>query len=314
MPPIRVLTTGANGALGSSLIASLIDLNVCGAARTTPTRLPDGVTGFAVGALHADTDWSAALEGATHVVHCAGLTYVPDVSDAEAEAQFQTVNVAATVALARQAVRAGVKRLVYISSLTVNGKHSPDVGTPFSHADIPNPLSSYSRSKWDAERALTEIAADTGLEVVLVRIPRIVWPNLTGNLAMLEKLVAKGLPLPFGLIQHNARDNISSDNLLSALRVCITHPAAANQTFLISDQHPLSTRELVIVLGKRIGKSARLVPVPAWLLRAIVMAIPARLLGKMNRTDMLDELLRSLRIDSSHFERLTGWTPAPALL
>jgi len=310
----RVLVTGANGGLGRALIASLIDLTPRGAAREMPRALPDGVAGFAVGALDAATDWSLPLQGVTQIVHCAALTYVPDVNAIAAEVQFQTVNVAATVALARQAAHAGVKRLVHISSLTVNGKHSPDDGTPFMHLDQPHPENAYARSKWDAEQALLAIAAETGLEVVLVRIPRIVWPELTGNLALLEKLITKGIPLPFGSITQNGRDNISGANLLSALRVCVTHPAAANQTFLISDQNPLSTRDLVIALGKRRRRRPMLVPVPAMLLRAIVMAVPARLLGKMNRDEMLNELLLNLRIDSSHFTKLTGWVPHARLL
>lgn len=310
----RILVTGANGRLGRAVMAALTDLNPCGVAREMPRIRPNGVDGFAVGPLNAETDWSVPLSGVTHVIHCAALTYLPDSDAANTEALFQTINVAGTIALAQQAVKAGVRRLIYISSMTVNGKHSPDNGVPFRHTDAANPQSAYSRSKWDAEQALLKIADETGLEIVIVRIPRIVWPELTGNLALLAKLVTKGLPLPFGLITRNGRDNISAPNLITALRVCATHPAAANQTFLISDQNPLSTRDLVIALGARLGQRPRLIPVPAATLRFIVMALPAKLLGKMNRQEMLDELLLNLRIDASHFQTRTDWKPDQSLV
>jgi nucleoside-diphosphate-sugar epimerase len=290
-----ILVTGANGKLGRALVEHFVasGQGVHAVARSMPGDLPDGANGFAVGPLSPATDWSAALSGVATVVYCAALTWVdPEATD---QTGFQTVNVDATERLARQAAESGVKRLVYISSLTVNGKHSG--AQPFRHDDEPNPGSPYSRSKWDAEQALRRIEAETGLEIVVVRPPRIIWPELTGNLALMAKLIKKGVPLPFGLLDKNARDNVSAKTLVGAVAKVSVDPAAAGKTLLVSDGNPMSTRALAVWLGERVGKKAKLVPVPVSVLRLLITAIPQRFLGKLNRKEMLDELVLDLKVD-----------------
>jgi nucleoside-diphosphate-sugar epimerase len=290
-----ILVTGANGKLGRALVEHFVasGQGVHAVARSMPGDLPDGANGFAVGPLSPATDWSAALSGVATVIHCAALTWVdPEATD---QTGFQTVNVDATERLARQAAESGVKRLVYISSLTVNGKHSG--AQPFRHDDEPNPGSPYSRSKWDAEQALRRIEAETGLEIVVVRPPRIIWPELTGNLALMAKLIKKGVPLPFGLLDKNARDNVSAKTLVGAVAKVSVDPAAAGKTLLVSDGNPMSTRALAVWLGERVGKKAKLVPVPVSVLRLLITAIPQRFLGKLNRKEMLDELVLDLKVD-----------------
>jgi UDP-4-keto-D-QuiNAc 4-reductase len=295
-----ILVTGANGKLGRALVEHFVasGQGVHAVARSMPGDLPDGANGFAVGPLSPATDWSAALSGVATVIHCAALTWIdPEAAD---QSGFQTVNVDATERLARQAAESGVKRLVYISSLTVNGKHSG--AQPFRHDDVPNPGSPYSRSKWDAEQVLRRIEAETGLEIVVVRPPRIIWPELTGNLALMAKLIKRGVPLPFGLLDKNARDNVSAETLVGAVAKVSVDPAAAGKTLLVSDGNPMSTRALAIWLGERVGRKPKLVPVPESLLRLAMSAVPQRLLGKLNRTEMIDELTRKLKIESNLFK------------
>ncbi len=296
-----ILVTGANGKLGRALVEHFVGSGqgVHAVARSMPVDLPEGATGFAVGPLSSATDWSAALSGVTTVIHCAALTWIdPEAAD---QSGFQTVNVDATERLARQAAESGVKRLVYISSLTVNGKHSG--AQPFRHDDVPNPGSPYSRSKWDAEQALRRIEAETGLEIVVVRPPRIIWPELTGNLALMAKLIKRGVPLPFGLLDKNARDNVSAENLVAAIAKCSTGAVGADKTLLVSNGNPMSTRALAIWLGERVGRKPKLVPVPEWILRLMINTAPQTLLGKLNRKEMLDELTFSLKIESNFYTR-----------
>jgi nucleoside-diphosphate-sugar epimerase len=295
-----ILVTGANGKLGRALVEHFVasGQGVHAAARAMPVGLPEGATGFAVGPLSSATDWRAALSDVATVIHCAALTWIdPEATD---QTGFQTVNVDATERLARRAAESGVKRLVYISSLTVNGKHSG--AQPFRHDDVPNPGSPYSRSKWDAEQALRRIEAETGLEIVVVRPPRIIWPELTGNLALMAKLIKRGIPLPFGLLDKNVRDNISAVNLVEAIARCAAEPEAAGKTQLVSDGTPMSTRALAVWLGERVGRKAKLLPVPERLLRLLITVVPRRLLGSLNRKEMLDELVLDLKIDRPETE------------
>jgi nucleoside-diphosphate-sugar epimerase len=292
-----ILVTGANGKLGRALVEHFVasGQGVHAVARSMPVDLPEGATGFAVGPLSSATDWSAALSGVTTVIHCAALTWIdPEAAD---QSGFQTVNVDATERLARQAAESGVKRLVYISSLTVNGKHSG--AQPFRHDDVPNPGSPYSRSKWDAEQALRRIEAETGLEIVVVRPPRIIWPELTGNLALMAKLIKKGVPLPFGLLDKNTRDNVSAETLVGAVAKVSVDPAAAGKTLLVSDGNPMSTRALAVWLGEKVERKTKLLPVPELMLRLGMRIIPQIFLGKLNRSEMIDELTLNLRIESN---------------
>lgn len=308
---MTILITGANGKLGRALIAHLASTQpVHAAARAMPMDLPPGVRGFAVGPLNDGTDWAAALAGVTAVIHCAALTWVaPETGN---EGDFKTVNVDATVRLARQAVTAGVARFVYVSSLTVNGKHSG--ARPFRHDDLPDPQSTYSKTKWEAEQALRAIGKETGLEVVIVRPPRIIWPELSGNLRQLAGLIRRGIPLPFGALNRNARDNVSAPNLVALIAAATEHPGAAGETFLASDGDPLSTRALLLRLGRHVGRPARLVPVPQAMLRAIIAVAPQRLRGRLSATELADELMRDLRVDIAHTHAVLGWAPERGVL
>lgn len=262
-------------------------------ARAKPENLPENATGFGVGALNEATDFSSALRGATTLVHCAALTLIDPANPNQSA--FTTVNVDATRALAQQAVATGVKRIVYISSMTVNGKHSN--GQPFRAEDPPNPQSVYSRTKWEAEQALRATEAAHGIEVIVIRPPRIIWPELSGSLAMMANLIGKGVPLPFGRLDYNARDNVTSDRLVAEIVRAASDPAAAGKTLLLSDGRPMSTRALCLWLGERVGRKPILLPIPAGLLRVIVNMIPQQLVGKLNRKELLDELTLDLRVD-----------------
>lgn len=289
-----VAVTGANGKLGRAVVAAFaVMAPVHAVARVKPEILPENATGFGVGPLNSDTDFSPALEGVSTLVHCAALTWIDPTSPDQSA--FTTANVDATRALGEQALAAGVKRIVFISSLTVNGKHN--AGRPFRADDVPNPQSFYSRTKWEAEQALHSLEAKHGMEVAVIRPPRIIWPELSGNLAMMARLIAKGIPLPFGLLDENARDNVASERLVAEIVRVATDPEAAGKTLLVSDRRPMSTRALCVWLGERVGRKPILLPVPAGLLRLIVTMIPQRLVGKLNRNELLDELTLDLRVD-----------------
>jgi len=308
---VTVLITGGNGKVGRALAERYVRAgkSVRLSAREAVRPMANLEGAVATGAYSAGTDFAPALRGVEAVIHAASLTWHPESDATEA---FERANVAGARRLATQAVEQGVKRLVYVSSLTVNGKKTN--GHAFTHSDAAKPETPYSVSKARAEDALRDIAAATGLEVTIVRPPRIIWPELGGNLKQLAALVRRGVPVPFGAVSDNARDNVSIHNLLSLIEAAVDHPRAAGETFLVSDNDPLSTRELIERLGRHVGRQARLVSVPKAMLRAIVNAAPQRLRGRLTAAELSDELLGDLRVDIGHTRETLGWEPGAPVL
>jgi nucleoside-diphosphate-sugar epimerase len=299
-----VVVTGASGFVGSSLSTSLAasGFRVRAAVRAgTPAELPgcSGVERAILGDISASTGWSSLLTNVDCVVHCAALAHIMHETAGEALAAYRAVNVDGSRRLAEQAAAAGVRRLVYLSSIKVNGEKTAH-GAPFLCSDTPAPQDAYGVSKWEAEQALWEVSAKTGLEVVVVRPPLVYGPGVKGNLARLLKLVRLGLPLPFSAVQ-NKRSLIGLDNLVDLLIRCVDHPAAAGQTFLVSDGEDLSTPDLLRHMAAAMNRSPRLFPVPVSLLRLAG--------GAFGKRAEIDRLVGSLQIDSSHTRRVLGWTP-----
>ncbi|MDX8379204.1 MAG: NAD-dependent epimerase/dehydratase family protein, partial [Gallionella sp.] len=213
--------------------------------------------------------------------------------------EFRAVNVAGTACLAHAAAAAGVKRLVYVSSIKVNGEATcGDV--KFTETDESSQQDPYGISKWEAEQVLHRVAAETGLEVVIVRPPLVYGAGVKGNFAQMLKVLSQGIPLPLASID-NQRSLIYVENLVDALILCGTHPDAAGQTYLVSDGEAISTPDLLRQLGAAMGHPARLLPCPQVLLR-----LAGRLIGK---SDQIERLLGSLQVDSGKIRRELGWTP-----
>jgi len=301
-PLKRVLITGATGFIGRSLVAQLIDsrrFSIRAAVRRESREWPDSVERVVLGDLAPDSDWRMALLDLDVVVHLAGRAHVMREEAIDPLAEFRRVNVECTLNLAKQAAAtASVRRFVFMSSVGVNGTATASV--PFSEWDNPSPQEAYAVSKYEAETALKLLAAQTGLEVGIIRPPLVYGPDAPGNFGRLCRLVRRGLPLPFGAI-HNRRSLVALGNLVDFIVTCMEHPSAANETFLVSDGDDLSTTDLVCRLAHAMGHRARLVPVPASALMA-----GATLLGKR---ELAQRLLGSLQVDISKARRVLGWVP-----
>lgn len=296
----RVLVTGASGFVGQALCSALLarGMAVTAAARSPLPPMP-GLRTVQLGEVSGRTDWAAALKEVDGIVHLAARTHVMRETDRDPWTAFLTANVDATTRLAEQAAAAGVKRLVYASSIKVNGEATLP-GQPFLDTDTPQPEDDYGRSKHLAEQALADIAGRTRLQVAVIRPPLVYGPGVKGNFLSLLRACRKRRPLPLGGID-NRRSLVYLGNLVDALLLCLQHPAAAGKTFLVRDGDDLSTPGLVRRLSAALGVAPRLVPVPAdWLLLA------GRLLG---RRAAMDRLTGSLQVDDSRLRNELGWTP-----
>jgi nucleoside-diphosphate-sugar epimerase len=297
------LVTGASGFVGHQLTRLLRakGWRVRGALRRSGafTELDEIA---AVGEIGPDTEWDAALEGVDVVFHLAGRVHMRSAGIATDEASFKRVNADGTRALARAAAGAGVRRIVYVSSIKVNGEATPH--GPFRASDEPGPRDAYGRSKLAAERELARVSAETGLEVAVVRPPLVYGPGVTANFLRLCAWVDHGRPLPLGSVR-NRRSLIYVGNLCELLMVCAWHPAAASATFLASDGQDVSTPELVRRIAHALGRRPRLMPVPEPLLRTA-----ARLTGTAST---LASLCDSLWIDLEPTTRQLNWTPPHSL-
>lgn len=295
-----ILVTGANGFVGQGLCAELARRGVAVRAAVREhgggTMLARDVV--AVGDLCREVDWSPALRGVDTVVHLAARVHVMNDRAKDPLEEFRLVNVNATTRLARNLVACGVRRIVYVSSIKVNGDSTRD--KPFRPDDPPNPQDAYGLSKLEAEQALWRISNETGLEVVVVRPPLVYGPAVKGNFLRLLKLVQRRIPLPIGAIE-NRRSMIYSGNFAHALVACAIDANAAGKTYVVSDGEDLSTPELTRRLARAVGTSARLVPVPA-----VILRVAGALAG---RTDEIDRVIGSLVVDGSRIRSELRWRP-----
>ena len=301
---MRVLITGATGFVGRALVPVLAAAghDVIAAVRDPAIAgFADGHGGIAVrrvADLGPDTDWRGALEGVEAVAHLAARVHVMDDRATDSLAEFRHVNRDATRRLAEAAADAGVRRLVLLSTVKVNGDASG--AEPIRETDEPRPPDAYGRSKWEAEQALTEVARGGGMEAVILRPPLVYGPGAKGNFLALLRLCQGAPMLPLGGLE-NRRSLIYVGNLVDAIMACLVHPAAAGQTFLVRDGDDVSVPELIRRTGAALGRTPWMIGVPEPLLR-----LAGRLTG---RQEKVARLLDNLVVDDRKIRHRLGWTP-----
>mgnify|MGYP003590369131 CR=1 FL=1 len=296
--PRRVLVTGATGFVGRAVCAALAEAGIpfVAAVRRPCAGMPQARV---VGEISRETDWTGVLEGVDTVIHLAARVHLMRDTAADPLAAYREVNTQGTLNLARQAAAAGVRRFVFASSVKVNGEGR---AVPYRADDVPAPVGAYALSKLEAERGLLALAggAEAGMTVAIVRLPLVYGPGVGANFRRLMDLLRRGVPLPFGRVE-NRRSLVFVGNAADLMIRCLTHPAAGNRVWMVSDGEDLSTPALLRKVGVALGCPARLLPVPqGWLEAAL------RALGK---GDFAQRLLGSLAVDIAGTRSALGWTP-----
>ena len=298
---MNILITGATGFIGSALLERLRSMpehHVIAASRGKTLGRRTDVATIQVQDCGPDTDWGEGMSGVEAVIHLAACVHETERGE-DALAVFRRVNTEGTLNLARQAIAAGVRRFIFVSTVKVNGE-STAVGCPYRIEDVPAAHDPYGISKQEAEDGLRVLAAESRMELVIVRPPLVYGPGVGANFLRLMRWVECGVPLPFAALE-NRRSLLYVGNLVDFLLRCLEHPAAAGEAFLISDGEDFSTTELVRRLALALGRPARLFPVPLSLTRA--------LLHVSGREDLWLRLFGSLQVDASRAAGLLGWAP-----
>ncbi len=293
----KVLVTVYSGFVGRHLLntfENLEDVNLLGRSE------PEKCNKYLKAKIDPSSDYSSALSSVKVVVHIAARVHVMKEQATDPLEEFRVVNTAGTLNLARQAAQVGVKRFVFVSSIKVNGESTTDKQAYEAH-DTPQPEDPYGVSKAEAEEQLIVLGKETGLEIVIIRPPLVYGEGVKANFAALLNLVGKSLPLPFRAINRNKRSLVSVYNLVDLIMVCLDHPNAANQIFLVSDDKDISTAEMVALMADVQGKPNLSIPIPFWCFK---------ILGKiLSKDDVVDRLTGSLQLDITHTKDTLGWCP-----
>ncbi|MEI7064977.1 SDR family oxidoreductase [Dickeya chrysanthemi] len=295
---MKILVTGSRGFIGSRVVALAGEQGITCVLHGSERGDASDST-MILANLTATTDWTSALKGVDAVVHCAARVHQMQ-DGCDALALYRETNVAGTLQLARQAAESGVKRFVFVSSIKVNGE-ATQPGQPFQPEVAAPPGDPYGLSKYEAEQGLMRLAQDTGLEVVIIRPPLVYGPGVKANFRAMMNWVRKGVPLPLAAV-HNQRSLVFVDNLADLILLSLRHPQAPGRVWLVSDDHDVSTAELLADMATALGTKNRCWPLPPWILKS-----GAALLGK---SAVAERLLGSLQVDVRETRQQLGWQPA----
>jgi nucleoside-diphosphate-sugar epimerase len=294
---MKIAVTGATGFLGGHLVNMLAKENLLIIGRS-PICL--STAQFYKASIDGKAKYNEALNNLEVVIHCAARAHIMDDVATDPLSEFREVNTYGTFNLAKQAAESGVKRFIYISSIKVNGESTTE-SKPFRFDNECKPIDPYGISKYEAESQLLSLGKETGMEIVIIRPPLVYGAGVKANFASLMRFVGKGLPLPFRAIKSNKRSLVSVYNLCDLIQVCIKHPKAANNVFLVSDDNDISTAELVALMSKAQSKTNLSLPVPLWVYK---------LAGKvLSKEDVIDRLTGSLQLDIEHTKNTLNWKP-----
>lgn len=296
---MKILVTGASGFVGEKLCVLLQELghDVIAAVRDGTKRI-DGIRSILVGNIDENTNWEPCLEKVDAVVHLAARAHILSERSKNPLQEFRATNTLATEKLARDSIKAGVKKFFFVSSIGVNGART--CGSPFKVADPVYPHSPYAVSKLEAEQVLELLFADTAINLVILRSPLVYGVDAPGNVRLISQMIKYKIPIPLGAIS-NKKSFIHVDNLTNVLALCLTYRKVLHRVILPSDGFDLSTKEFVEIIGVLMGKTPVIVRVFPRLIGGFL-----RLIGKKR---LSESLLNDLQVDSQYLFDELRWVP-----
>ena len=293
----KVLITGSNGFLGQYVCHFLADQNYLILAHTRKAQTFDHPNITNINFDLNDNLDNIDLSHVEIIIHCAGRAHVMNETAISPLEAYRQTNVQGTLNLAQKAVKSGVKRFIYLSSIKVNGEETTTQA--FQPNDIIKTDDPYGLSKYEAEQALLELSQNTGLEVVIIRPVLIYGPNVKANFKIMVGLASKKLPLPIGCLD-NKRSMVSIYNLADLIHTCMTHPNANREVFLASDQDDISVNHLFKKLAYYQNNKLLILPVS----KSLIFFL-ASLAGKKA---VAARLCSELVVDTTKNTQLLDWT------
>ena len=291
----KILLTGGSGFLGKALLEHPSFHGALVVGRSPPCQ---GVRFLPI-SLDPSSDYTQILSDIDILVHVAARAHVMDEMSDNPLQEYRNINTLATLNLAKQAANNGIKRFIFISSIKVLGEQTK-LGRPFTSEDPFNPQDPYSISKAEAEIGLKNLVKESNMEVVIIRPPLVYGKGVKGNFAKLLKLAALQIPLPLRSIK-NRRSLVGLENLVDLISTCLEHPKAKNETFLVSDDHDMSTPELLALISKTGRYKSRLFKCPPSLLLAMFSCI--------GKSGIYERLCGSMHVDITHTKKQLNWSP-----
>jgi UDP-glucose 4-epimerase len=290
--PFRILVTGSSGFVGSAVSLALARAgHMVRKASRQPDDASDGATmeWVALPDLQGEIDWAPIVAGVDVVVHLAAIAHRSDVDSED----YARANRLATASLARACQRNKIKRLIFMSSIGAQAGSTAD--HVVTEADDPSPVTAYDRAKLAAEDEIR----DSGVPFTILRPVIVYGPGAKANIALMTKIAALPVPLPFGSF-HNRRSLVSIDNLAQAVVFCVDDPATENQTFIVADREPITFAEMLVALRQAQQRSPRLIPIPPALVKAMIMVA--------GYPSLWDRIGRELVASSAKLQSV-GWSP-----
>ena len=299
---INLLITGATGFVGRELVRSLLltkKFNIQITKRSDKIYFNENVVEFNFGNLENFVDKKNILNNIDIIIHLAGRAHQVGNKKKDYFEKYQKANQYSISNLANLASKSGVKKFIFLSTLKVNGENN-SIKYPFVESNQANPHDYYSKSKYEGELSLINSCANSNMKYVIVRAPLIYGPALKGNLKILEILLKKNIPMPFGLI-NNRRSLLFIENLINFIRICIESDSSDNHTFLISDDQDLSIFELIKIMKNILKSKSIIIPIPKIILKILFYLL--------NKKSLNNKLLESLTLDCAKAKKILSWKP-----
>jgi nucleoside-diphosphate-sugar epimerase len=316
-----ILVTGATGAVGPALVGRLLGegLRVRLVSRgILPIPWPKTRVETVRGDVADRATVGRAVEGVDWVFHLAAHLHVARPGSLLAPI-FERVNVDGTRVVVEEAVRAGVKRLVFFSTTSVYG---PTGSGGADEDSVPRPDTLYGATKLRAEGIVRSVPGGGGLTTTVLRLAAVYGPRMKGNYARLARALASGWFVPIGR-GLNRRTLVHEGDVAEAALLAASSPQAAGRLYNVTDGGLPRMRDIVLAMSEALGRQPPRFHVPIAAARAVAwlgdgaftLAGRGRALAAALDTYTQDVAVRGGRIQDElgfrpRFDLESGWRDA----